>query len=186
MNTTQHPSNTSLSFGVPDRERAQLRDEVFLSLGSNEGDRTLWFEKAIALISARCGTIVGRSAIYETAAWGITTQPDFLNMVVHMQTDLSPRDLLTTILEIETTLGRHRTIKWGPRIIDIDILLYNDVILDTPELVIPHPFLHERRFTLAPLAELAPNYMHPTLHKTISRLLAECPDKLEVHKYMAQ
>jgi 2-amino-4-hydroxy-6-hydroxymethyldihydropteridine diphosphokinase len=155
---------------------------TYLLLGSNEGDRVLWFQKASGLIATTCGTITRTSATYETAAWGITAQPDFLNKVLELQTDLSPDDLLAALLHIETILGRHRNVKWGPRTIDIDILLYNNDVIDTPSLVIPHPFLHVRRFTLAPLAELIPAYIHPVLRKTILQLLDECPDKLEVHK----
>ena len=155
-------------------------NKAYLSLGSNEGNRMLWLEKAMDLIAAHCGTILKRSSVYETAAWGITTQPDFLNMVIYIETNKNPTELLDEILRTETTLGRHRTVKWGPRIIDIDILFFNNEVIELPNLIIPHPFLHERRFTLAPLAEIAPDYVHPKLHKTITELLAECPDKLEV------
>ena len=141
-----------------------------------------WLQKAMDLLTANCGTIIKRSSVYETAAWGITDQADFLNMAVQLQTSKSPTELLASILKIETTLGRQRSVKWGPRTLDIDILLYNDSIIETPELVIPHPFLQERLFTLLPLAEIAPDYIHPKLHKTIAQLSADCPDKLEVHK----
>ena len=157
---------------------------AYLSLGSNEGDRVLWLETAVEMIPDSCGMVLKRSMIYETKAWGITEQPDFLNMVVCLETVKTPGELLTALLDVETRLGRHRTVKWGPRTIDIDILLYNDIIVDKPELKIPHPFMQERRFTLIPLAELAPNYMHPTLHKTITQLLADCPDELEVREYV--
>ncbi len=155
-------------------------NKTYLSLGSNEGNRMLWLQKATDLIEARCGAILQRSSVYRTAAWGITAQPDFLNMVVSVETTQTPTELLEKILGIERSLGRHRTVKWGPRIIDIDILFFNDEIIDSPGLVIPHPFLHERRFTLTPLAEIAPGLVHPKLKKTIAELLAECPDKLEV------
>jgi 2-amino-4-hydroxy-6-hydroxymethyldihydropteridine diphosphokinase len=155
---------------------------AFLSLGSNEGNRMAWLDKAIDLIATDCGTITGRSSVYETAAWGINDQPDFLNMVVSVQTTLSPKDLLAAILHIETVLGRHRVIKWGPRIIDIDILLYNDLVLQSPDLIIPHPYIQDRKFTLLPLAELAPDYVHPKFQKTINELLTKCADKLEVQK----
>ena len=158
-------------------------NKTYLSLGSNEGNRALWLQAATDYIAARCGTILDRSSIYQTAAWGITTQPDFLNMVIYIETTQSPTQLLDTILNIEITMGRHRTIKWGPRIIDIDILFFNDDIIDTPGLIIPHPFIQERRFTLLPLAEIAPDYIHPKLNKTITELLISCPDQLEVHKY---
>ena len=158
-------------------------NHAYLSLGSNEGNRTLWLQKAIDLIAEKCGVIGQRSSIYETAAWGITTQPDFLNMVISLQTDKTATELLALILAIETSLGRERTIKWGPRTIDIDILLYNKDIIQTSSLIVPHPFMQERRFTLIPLAEIAPHFIHPILRKSIAELLVECPDKLEVWKY---
>ena len=158
-------------------------NKIYLSLGSNEGNRIQWLQKAMDLIAARYGAVLTQSSVYETAAWGITAQPDFLNMVTYLETNQAPNELLETILGIETTLGRHRDVKWGPRIIDIDILFFNDEIIERPGLIIPHPYLHERRFTLTPLAEIAPDYVHPKLQKTITALLAECPDKLEVHKY---
>jgi len=156
---------------------------TYLALGSNEGNRTKWLDMAMKLLAKNCGEITKRSSIYETAAWGITTQPDFLNMVISLQTLKNPQELLTAILSIETTLGRHRDIKWGPRIIDIDILFYNDEIINTSELIVPHPFLQERRFTLIPLTEIAPGYIHPKLHQSMRELLADCKDKLEVRKY---
>ncbi len=158
-------------------------NNTWLSLGSNEGDRVLWMQKAIDLLSESCGTIVEKSSMYETAAWGLSSQPDFLNMVLQLQTEKTPQELLTKIHTIETTLGRQRDIKWGPRTLDIDILLYNQDMVELPGLTIPHPYLQDRRFTLAPLAQIAPEYVHPQLNKTIRQLLIECPDKLEVHKY---
>ena len=155
-------------------------NKAYLSLGSNEGNRKLWLAKALNLVEMQCGEILQKSAIYKTAAWGITDQPEFLNMVMCVRTSKTPDELLHCILTIETTLGRHRGVKWGPRIIDIDILLFNNDIIDTPELVIPHPFMQDRRFTLTPLAEIAPEYVHPKLHKTIRALLEICPDRLEV------
>ncbi len=152
---------------------------AYLLLGSNEGDRKGWLVKAMDLISELCGNIINKSSIYQTAAWGITTQPDFLNMVIMVQTTQAPEDLLHTILNIETAMGRHRTIKWGPRIIDIDILFFNDITLNIPELIIPHPFLQDRRFTLLPLAEIAPDYIHPVFNKSVTTLLSACSDQLE-------
>jgi 2-amino-4-hydroxy-6-hydroxymethyldihydropteridine diphosphokinase len=156
---------------------------AYLLLGSNEGNRVRWMQNARELLSDQCGEIVKTSATYETAAWGITEQADFLNMVVLLKTDLAAVPLLDKIHEIETKLGRQREVKWGPRTLDIDILLFNNEIIEVPGLKVPHPFLHERRFTLVPLAELAADYMHPVLQKTISQLLEICPDKLEVKKF---
>lgn len=153
---------------------------AFLSLGSNEGDRIQWLKKALDMIVKSCGPFTKLSSVYETAAWGITDQADFLNMVVRIKTVLPPHELLAAILDIETALGRKREVKWGPRIIDIDILLYNYEIIDTSELTVPHPFIQDRRFILAPLAQIAPTYLHPKLNKTIQQLLADCPDTLEV------
>jgi 2-amino-4-hydroxy-6-hydroxymethyldihydropteridine diphosphokinase len=155
-------------------------NKAYLSLGSNEGERARWLRKAIDLITAGCGKILAKSHIYETAAWGITSQADFLNMAVCIETEKRPLELLEAILEIETGMGRERTIKWGPRIIDIDILFYNDEVINLPGLVIPHPYMQDRKFTLTPLEEVAPEYKHPVLQKTVSDLLAECTDKLDV------
>jgi 2-amino-4-hydroxy-6-hydroxymethyldihydropteridine diphosphokinase len=154
---------------------------AFLSLGSNEGDRIQWLKKAVDMIVKSCGPFTKLSSVYETAAWGITEQADFLNMVARIKTVLSPHELLTAILSIEIALGRKREVKWGPRIIDIDILLYNYEIIDSSELIVPHPFMQDRRFILAPLAQIAPAYLHPKLNKTITELLADSPDTLEVN-----
>jgi 2-amino-4-hydroxy-6-hydroxymethyldihydropteridine diphosphokinase len=122
------------------------------------------------------------SSIYETAAWGKNDQPAFLNQVLEIETALSPPQLLKTILAIEENIGRVRQEKYGPRIIDIDILLFNDEVLHLPMLKIPHPQLQNRRFVLVPLAEIAPDLIHPVFKKTIAELLAICPDKLEVSR----
>ena len=160
-------------------------NEVYLLLGSNEGDRMQWMKQAIDLLSAH-GTIAKQSSVYETAAWGIEEQPSFLNMVVLLKTDLTAIRLLSEIHDIEKKLGRQREVKWGQRTLDIDILLYNDEQIELPGLLVPHPFLHLRRFTLVPLAELIPNKMHPSLRRTISELLQDCPDGLEVQPYLGQ
>lgn len=156
---------------------------AFISLGSNEGDRVNWMSRAQELIGISCGDIIKKSSIYETAAWGIKTQPDFLNMVVLVRTSLTASELLAALLAIETQLGRQRIVKWGPRIIDLDILYFGHQITKLPNLVIPHPFLQERRFTLVPLVELAPDYIHPVLHKTNASLLAACEDTLTVRLF---
>ncbi len=156
---------------------------TFLSLGSNEGDRKAWIERAISMIEEQCGTMLIKSGFYETAAWGVRDQADFLNMVMAIHTVLKPEQLLETVLGIEKILGRHRDKKWGPRIIDIDILFYDDVVMTSAELSIPHPFIQDRRFILVPLVEIAPGYVHPILNKTAAQLLSECPDPLEVRSY---
>jgi 2-amino-4-hydroxy-6-hydroxymethyldihydropteridine diphosphokinase len=158
-------------------------NEAYLLLGSNVGDRLSWFKKATGLIEEKCGKITICSSVYETAAWGLGDQPAFLNKVLRLHTALLPHELLSKILDIETGLGRHRHEKWGPRIIDIDLLFYNQEIINTPALIIPHPFLHKRRFTLVPLVEIAPQYVHPLLHKTTTELLHECVDPLDVKMY---
>ncbi|WP_338152739.1 2-amino-4-hydroxy-6-hydroxymethyldihydropteridine diphosphokinase [Rufibacter ruber] len=121
-----------------------------------------------------------KSKLYETAAWGLEDQPDFLNQALIFETDLSPEEVLYATQKVEQDLGRERKIKWGARVIDIDILFYGQEILNLPQLQIPHPQLHLRRFVLAPLAEIAPTWEHPVLKKTVVELLKDCPDTLEV------
>lgn len=130
----------------------------------------------------RCGDISKESSIYETAAWGQTKQAAFLNMVMVLQTQLSPDDLMNNLLQIEQELGRIRTEKYGPRTIDLDILFYDDLIYHSPIVTLPHPAIQDRRFVLIPLAELSPSKVHPVYKKTITTLLKECGDKLAVTK----
>jgi 2-amino-4-hydroxy-6-hydroxymethyldihydropteridine diphosphokinase len=157
-------------------------NRTYLLIGGNVGNRHQNLEKAAQLIDGQAGKIVQRSAIYETEAWGKSDQPAFLNQVLEVETGLDPHPLLDTILQIEQAMGRERKEKYGPRTIDIDILLYNDIELDTDELVIPHPQMHLRRFALSPLAEIAPQVIHPFFKKSVDQLLLECPDKLAVKK----
>lgn len=156
-------------------------NKAYLLLGSNEGDRLLWLSKGVSLLKDR-NTLLSTSAIYSTAAWGVEDQPDFLNMAICIETELSPLQLLSEILDIEKQLGRQRTVKWGQRILDIDILFYNDEILSEPTLSIPHPFIQYRRFALAPMNDIAPLLLHPKLNKTITQLLVDCEDKLAAEK----
>lgn len=157
-------------------------NDAWLLIGGNMGDRMGNLASARMKLEAHCGKIVAASGIYQTAAWGKEDQEDFLNQAIHLQTELSAADLLKQILEIEKELGRIREEKYGPRIIDIDILLYNDDIIHIHHLTIPHPELEKRRFALVPLAEIAREIVHPVLKKTIDELLAECGDRLDVHK----
>ena len=158
-------------------------NSTYLLLGSNDGDRMQLMRTAITMLERTCGQVTERSSVYQTAAWGITDQPAFLNMVVLLHTAKNPRELLAETKNIESVLGRQRDIKWGQRTLDIDILLFDQDLIELPDLVVPHPYLHLRRFTLVPLAEIAPLTMHPALQKTIAQLLEECPDQLGVTKY---
>ena len=155
---------------------------LYLLLGANLGDPEQTFLAVCQLVTNNIGPIAAQSALYETAAWGVTDQPAFLNQVLRVDTYLTPADVLAKTQAIEQQLGRVRAEKWGARTIDIDLLFYGDLILDTPMLTLPHPLLHQRRFTLVPLAELAPNLVHPVLKKTVCALLEACPDRGDVIK----
>ena len=157
-------------------------NQTYLLIGGNLGNRFNNLEKARSLIAAVIGKIINASAVYETEAWGIKEQPAFLNQVLIVSTSLDPDQLLSRILSIEHEMGRERTQKFGPRSIDIDILFYNQEIIDQPGLIIPHPQLHLRRFTLEPLNEISPSFIHPLFDKSIAELLQECPDNLVVKK----
>jgi 2-amino-4-hydroxy-6-hydroxymethyldihydropteridine diphosphokinase len=145
---------------------------VYLSLGSNLGDRERNLEQAIDLLAEAGLRILRRSHIYETEPQDVRDQPWFLNLVVEAETDLFPKQLLARLQQIERQLGRKRSTPKGPRTIDIDILLYGDSVIETDELVVPHPRLPERRFVLEPLAELAPDLRHPVTRRSIGELLA--------------
>jgi 2-amino-4-hydroxy-6-hydroxymethyldihydropteridine diphosphokinase len=157
-----------------------IANDVYLLLGSNIGNREAYLAKACELIGQQAGAVIKTSKLYETAAWGKTDQAPFLNQAIAVQTGLAPPALLSALKEIERQTGRTQTEKWGPRVIDIDILLYGRQVIQEPELQIPHPYLPVRRFALAPLAEIASKIVHPVLKKTIQALLDECPDESEV------
>jgi 2-amino-4-hydroxy-6-hydroxymethyldihydropteridine diphosphokinase len=155
---------------------------VFLLLGSNLGNRELYLQKAIDLIELDIAPVIKRSAIYLTQSWGKTDEPDYLNQVIEIKTTSNAQEVLDKVLAIEIILGRQRQVKWGSRTIDIDILFYGDKVINQPGLVVPHPELHKRRFTLVPLAQIAPKFVHPILEKNILQLKNELIDDLVVKK----
>ncbi|MEO6632201.1 MAG: 2-amino-4-hydroxy-6-hydroxymethyldihydropteridine diphosphokinase [Mucilaginibacter sp.] len=157
-------------------------NSIFLLLGSNLGNRQHYLQEAIRLIGVHISPVIKTSSIYETQSWGKTDAPDYLNQVVVLETVLPAQELLYKILDIELVLGRKREEKWGSRTVDIDILFYGDEIIDAESLQVPHPELHKRRFTLEPLAEIAPGLVHPVLKKTTLALKNELKDSLIVKK----
>ena len=155
-------------------------ESAFLLLGTNLGDRLGQLNRGLEKL-ARIGTISAISAVYETAPWGISQQPEFWNQAVRLETGLSPTDLMAGLKEIEKECGRQENLRWGPREMDIDILLFGLQKLNLPELNIPHPRLQDRKFALIPLAEIAPNLVHPVFGRTIRELLKACTDNLSVN-----
>lgn len=146
---------------------------VYIGLGSNLGNREENCEKAIQLLMENGASVSKRSSMFETEPWGIRNQPKFINMVVEIETGLEPEKLLGILKKIEQDAGRKPSKRWGPRVIDLDILLYEDLIVKSPELEIPHPGTSEREFILKPLSEIAPDKIHPLLKKSIKALLSE-------------
>lgn len=158
---------------------------AFISTGSNLGNRSENLQAAKNFIQQYCGNVVAASSVYETAAWGMQQQPDFYNQVLKIETNLSPHQLLNKLLSIEKQMGRVRKEKYGPRVIDLDILLFNDEVVNDEDLKIPHPHLPQRKFTLIPLNEIAADFFHPVEKKSIHRLLLDCTDTLNVNKISA-
>jgi len=155
---------------------------AYLLIGGNLGDRAAYLQTALKRIEETCGAISHYSSIYETAAWGNTDQPSFFNQAVVVSTTLSPEALIDQLLTIELEMGRIRDQKYGPRTIDLDILMIDGLIFNTEKLTIPHPQMHNRRFALLPMLEVAPTLIHPLLDQSIEDLLLNCPDTLDVQK----
>lgn len=149
-----------------------MEHKIFIALGTNLGDRLANLRTALALLAPALEGVVP-SRIYETPPWGYTDQPAFLNMAAQAVTTLGPQELLSTLKQAEARMGREPNFRYGPRLIDLDILFYDDLVLESPPLVIPHPKLHERGFVLVPLMDIAPNFVHPVFKKTIRELLAQ-------------
>lgn len=153
---------------------------AYLLLGSNLGDREAILREAVQHLAATAGLVQAASGLYETAAWGLHNQPAFLNQAICLRTTQSAKQLLTACQAAEQQAGRQRVVRWGARTLDVDILLYGDLILAAPTLQLPHPRLPERRFALVPLVEIAPTLQHPELGYTMQELLVRCPDTLAV------
>ena len=156
---------------------------VYIQLGSNIGERESFISKSMEQIEENIGEIITESSVSETIPWGNENQNNFLNSVIKIKTPFDSFEVLQKSQEIENTLGRKRIAKWRERTIDIDILFYNNEIINTTKLIIPHPLIQQRKFVLVPLSEIAPNYIHPILKKSISTLLSECKDNQKVLDY---
>jgi len=156
---------------------------VYIQLGSNIGKRKSFIAKSMEQIEKNIGEIIAESSVFETIPWRNENQNNFLNSVIKIETQFDAFNVLQKSQEIENNLGRVRKEKWGERTIDIDILFYNNEIINTEELIIPHPLIHKRKFVLTPLSEIAPNYIHPILQKNISDLLLGCKDSQKVLDY---
>lgn len=158
------------------------KNRVVLSLGGNLGDVLQVFRDASVCIQKEIGCIIDKSSLYKTKAWGVEDQPDFLNQVIVLETHLNPTDVLNICLAIEAQLGRIRKEKWHERVIDIDVLFYNSELINSKDLIVPHPFIQERNFILYPLAELIPEFIHPSIKKNMLELKNNCKDQLSVVK----
>ena len=156
---------------------------IFLQLGSNMGEREEYLQNASGILATEIGSVQKKSKVYESTPWGAENQNNYLNQVLQINSEYSAMEVLERVLKIEDKIGRVRNEKWGERIIDIDILLFNDLILEEEGICIPHIHLHNRRFVLIPLNEIAPSFIHPKYNKTINKLLSECKDIDSVQEY---
>ncbi len=155
---------------------------IFLLLGSNIDDKRWNLRESQKLIGRNIGKTIRESGIYQSKPWGNIKQEDFYNQVIEINFEYSCQDLLKKLLAIELVMGRTRDKKWGPRLIDLDILYFGNEIINDPELIIPHPEIQNRKFTLVPLVEIAPDFLHPVLNKSNTQILENCQDKLEVKR----
>ena len=157
------------------------KQTIYLHTGSNLGDRISYLSQACEMLEQHVGEISKKSRLYETEAWGMKDQPDFINQALEIQSELEPEEVLFRIKKIEKEIGRQENKKWHERIIDIDILFFGDLNFSSENLKIPHPHCHERMFVLVPLMEIAGYFTHPILNLTIEELYLECEDPLEVY-----
>jgi 2-amino-4-hydroxy-6-hydroxymethyldihydropteridine diphosphokinase len=160
------------------KDMDKRKNKVVLSLGGNIGDVKETFIDSIKLLEESVGQVLKVSSLYSTKAWGVENQPDFLNQVLVLKSELEPQEILDKCMDIEVELGRVRKQKWYERTIDIDILFYNSEIIETPNLVIPHKYIHERNFVLFPIVDVIPSFIHPLLGKSMEELKNECKDEL--------
>lgn len=158
--------------------------KAILLLGSNLGDRQLLLQTAIHQIALEAGQVLSISSIYETAPWGTESQNGYLNQALCVETRLTPFELLATLQKIEIDLGRTRKIRWEDRVIDIDILLYENEIIHSPTLTIPHPEMQNRRFALVPVCEIARDWIHPILLSDMETILEKCKDEGNIELFI--
>ncbi|MCK3941555.1 2-amino-4-hydroxy-6-hydroxymethyldihydropteridine diphosphokinase [Streptococcus suis] len=160
-----------------------MKHLAYLSIGGNMGDRQSYLQAALDKLASHPGCQLGLvSNIYETPAWGKTDQADFLNLACQVYTDLSAQEFLTFCQEIEQDLDRVRIEKWGQRTIDLDIIFWDDQVIEEENLIVPHPYAHERAFVLLPLTDIAADYDHPVLQKTVAELLLPLKDVKDIKK----